>query len=86
MDLIDLCEQHLTSNLTIESVVHVLLHADLCGDAHLKSKAIDFFTENTIQVKDTVGWKECGEKVIELLDHDTRSILLGRDTPSESSD
>ena len=52
------CGQFLSSKLTIESVVEVVILADMHGAALLRTNCIDYITKHAKEVKQTDQWKQ----------------------------
>lgn len=57
-DLTKICARHLGEQLTIETVVTILCLADLHRANELKSKCIDFISNNSKKVTESKGWEQ----------------------------
>ena len=62
-----LCEQSLGSNLNIESVASILLLADMHNAAELKTRCIEYFTENSAEIITTEAYKNLLKTRLELV-------------------
>ena len=52
-----MCVNYMESNLDVQSVAKTLILADIHRAQKLKSRCIDFITEQYLNVMSTEGWK-----------------------------
>ena len=66
-DLKEVCGEHIATTLSIETVAHELLLADLYQAEELKQKCIEFITRHSKEVMHTEGWRMLTEKRMKLV-------------------